>query len=87
MTVQDIRTDLWPIYEPNTNRTIGYIASTDDIPSLPYPRIGEVYRTSRGWAAWPIGRVFGDDEGPRSDLGFRTRRDAVARLVEVAQQR
>jgi hypothetical protein len=83
-----IRTDFWPIFENHAStHSIGYIVSTDDIPGLPYPRLGEVYRRPGGWAAWPMGRVFQFDEGPRSDLGFRTRRDAVAHLVAVAQDR
>lgn len=88
MSARAITTDLWPIWESATgSRTIGYIVATDDLPALPYPRLGEVYRRPRGWAAWPIGRVFGEDPGPRSDLRFRTRRDAIAHLVGCAQKR
>lgn len=83
-----ITTDLWPIFEnAQSTRSIGYIVSTDDISGLAYPRIGEVYRTPRGWAAWPMGAVFGDDHGPRSDLGFKSRSAAIEYLIDAATDR
>jgi hypothetical protein len=82
-------TTTWPIFEsPASTHAIGYIVSTDDIPGLPAPRIGDVYRRPNGgWAAWPMGRIFGDDDGPRSILDFRTRRDAIAHLLIEAHRR
>jgi hypothetical protein len=88
MMSASINTSLWPIFENHTSaHSVGYIVSTDDIPGLPYPRLGEVYRRPNGWAAWPMGKAFQCDEGPRSDLGFRTCRDAIAHLVACAQNR